>query len=257
MFARKRAFVSVAFALFSQGRLPRTTAFLQPPSVSCCTRKSGSSCSMSSSPGQAGSRGHIVLGSKSFTRKMIVEEMGFIPVVRSADIDEASIGDRTANPADLVLQLGLAKAEALLPTLRAEAECGTLGATLLLTGDQVVVHDGRVLEKPADEEEVRRNIASYARTPCRTVGSAVLTDVVTGRQCSGVDTAEIFFNEIPDSVVRELCSEGTVLHCAGGLMVEHALVQPYITKIEGSLDSVMGLSKALVLKLLEEQNNPL
>ena len=26
----------------------------------------------------------------------------------------------------------------------------------------VVVHDGRVLEKPADEDEVRRNIAGYA-----------------------------------------------------------------------------------------------
>lgn len=143
----------------------------------------------------------------------------------------------------------------------------------------------------------------------------MLTDVVTGRQFSGVDTAQIFFSEvrrwkyaknfthvqgevslgvagttgrrfplqdeaelhpisvrhivdtsplltifafrappqqIPASVVKELCSEGTVLHCAGGLMVEHALVQPYITKIEGSLDSVMGLSKALVLELLEQ-----
>ena len=55
---------------------------------------------------------------------------------RSADIDEAAIGDRTADPADLVLQLGLAKAEALLPGLKAEAENGSLGTTLLLTGDQ-------------------------------------------------------------------------------------------------------------------------
>ena len=26
----------------------------------------------------------------------------------------------------------------------------------------VVVHDGRILEKPADEDEVRKNIAGYA-----------------------------------------------------------------------------------------------
>ena len=57
---------------------------------------------------------------------------------RSADIDEAAIGDRTADPADLVLQLGLAKAEALLPGLKAEAGNGSLGAALLLTGDQGV-----------------------------------------------------------------------------------------------------------------------
>lgn len=58
--------------------------------------------------------------------------------------------------------------------------------------------------------------------------------------------------QIPKSVVTKLCSEGTVLQCAGGLMVEHVLVQPYVTKIDGSMDSVMGLSKSLVLKLLEQ-----
>lgn len=34
------------------------------------------------------------------------------------------------------------------------------------------------------------------RSPCRTVGSAILTDIVTGAQVSGVDTAEIFFKEV-------------------------------------------------------------
>lgn len=61
-----------------------------------------------------------------------------------------------------MLQLGIAKAEALLPGLKAEAARGILGATMLLTGDQVVVHEGRILEKPADEDEVRKNVAGYA-----------------------------------------------------------------------------------------------
>lgn len=38
------------------------------------------------------------------------------------------------------MQLGLAKAAALLPALKAEAERGELGATLLLTGDQGQFH---------------------------------------------------------------------------------------------------------------------
>ena len=66
---------------------------------------------------------------------------------RSADIDEAAIGDRTADPADLVLQLGLAKAEALLPGLKAEAENGSLGTTLLLTGDQGMYECNRGLTR--------------------------------------------------------------------------------------------------------------
>ncbi|CAM9276612.1 unnamed protein product, partial [Sphacelaria rigidula] len=171
---------------------------------------------------------------------------------RTADIDEAAIGDRTSDPRELVLELGAAKAKALLPVLEAEAKLGTLGSKYLLTADQVVVHEGRILEKPADENEVRRNIAGYARSPCRTVGSAVLTDLLTGQQVSGVDTAEISFAEIPDSVVAQLCQEGTVLQCAGGLMVEHELVKPYILKMDGTIDSVMGLSKSLVLRLLDQ-----
>lgn len=52
--------------------------------------------------------------------------------------------------------------------------------------------------------------------------------------------------------MTKLCGEGTVLQCAGGLMVEHPLVEPFIARIDGSMDSVMGLSKALVLKLLDK-----
>lgn len=47
-----------------------------------------------------------------------------------------------------------------------------------------------------------------------------------------------------------LLAEGEVMWCAGGLMVEHDLVQPHVTSMEGSLDSVMGLAKDLLLRLL-------
>lgn len=46
----------------------------------------------------------------------------------------------------------------------------------------VVVHDGRVLEKPADEDEVRRNIASYA-VSLPLEGSAVGDSLVVTQRC--------------------------------------------------------------------------
>ena len=39
-------------------------------------------------------------------------------------------------------------------------------------------------------------------------------------------------------------------------MVEHTLVQPYVERIEGTIDSVMGLSKRLVEQLLIEIDKP-
>ena len=53
-------------------------------------------------------------------------------------------------------------------------------------------------------------------------------------------------------VMQKLIDEGEIFYCAGGLMIEHPLIQPYIDRIEGTLDSIMGLSKSLVLELLEK-----
>ena len=63
-------------------------------------------------------------------------------------------------------------------------------------------------------------------------------------------SAQIHFKDIPESVIDQLLEEGMVYRCAGGLMIEHPSVSPLITKIEGTQDSIMGLPKRLVLKLL-------
>ena len=48
-----------------------------------------------------------------------------------------------------------------------------------------------------------------------------------------------------------LIEEGDVFWCAGGLMVEHDKVQPYVASIEGGMDAVMGLRKQTVVDLLQ------
>lgn len=65
-----------------------------------------------------------------------------------------------------------------------------------------------------------------------------------------MDTAHIHFTPIPTATVDKLLAEGDCMWCAGGLMVEHPLVVPHVTRIDGTQDSVMGLSKLLVMQLL-------
>ena len=67
-----------------------------------------------------------------------------------------------------------------------------------------------------------------------------------------MDEAHIHFTPIPVDTVDALVEEGEVFWCAGGLMVEHEMVQPHVTKIEGTMDGVMGLPKARVLGLLSK-----
>ena len=55
--------------------------------------------------------------------------------------------------------------------------------------------------------------------------------------------------EIIDNLLKE---DAPVLSCAGGLMIEHPLTREHIDRIDGTEDSVMGLSKDLVTRLLGE-----
>lgn len=78
------------------------------------------------------------------------------------------------------------------------------------------------------------------------------TNVQTGSRHEMVEVCTIHMTDMPDDVIDQLIAEGDVMWCAGGLMVEHPLVTPYITQIEGTQESVMGLGKEAVMQVLVE-----
>ena len=175
-------------------------------------------------------------------------------------IDEKGLGDRSKDaPADLVLTLAKAKMDHLVNEIKAgrckeDMPQNNNKEWVVLTGDQVVTCDGMILEKPESIEEAKEFVARYAQSPPSTVGSCVLTHLPSGIQVSGVDTATINFKPtVPIDLIDNLLKDDApVLSCAGGLMIEHPLVREHVEHIDGTEDSVMGLSKALVLKLLKE-----
>ena len=188
-----------------------------------------------------------MLGTGSASRREIVTRMGIPFSVRTADIDERSLGDRRS-ARQLVVLLANKKADAIMASLTAEEKAQD---AFLLTADQVVTWEGHVREKPLDEKEARAFLRGYARSPCSTVGSIVLTDVRTGRRVEGVDTTTIHIKPLGTAIIDQLVAEGKVYHCAGALMVEHALISPHI-RIEGTKDSAMGLSKRLLRSLVQK-----
>lgn len=207
----------------------------------------------------------LLLGSASFTRKLILKEMGvpFSKFVRP--IDEKALGDRSENapPRELVLLLANAKMDRLVEELTANdpenLPQNDNTEWVVLTGDQVVTCRGKILEKPESVEEAKEFVAGYATNPPSTVGSVVLYHHPSGIRVDGVDTATIYFNEETlggdgsSVLVDSLIQEGEpVMSCAGGLMIEHPLTQHHVDRIDGTEDSVMGLSKDLVVRLLKE-----
>lgn len=184
----------------------------------------------------------LILGSKSFGRKYVLEKAGYEFDVMSADIDEKAI--RSDDYEELPMLLARAKAKALLSKIKK--------TSILITSDQVVVCNGELREKPEVESIARRYLKSYTKYPAQTNTAVVVTNTETGKQAEGLDIAKVFFKPIPASIVDALIKEGKVLQTAGGFMVEETMLEPYIDHIEGETSSVTGLPLTLTRKLIEE-----
>ncbi|KAL0323124.1 UNVERIFIED_CONTAM: 7-methyl-GTP pyrophosphatase [Sesamum angustifolium] len=217
----------------------------------------------------------IILGSSSVARKKILADMGFEFTTVSADIDEKAI--RKEKPEDLVMALAEAKANAIVGKLKnvenqeKDAKSTLVIAadtvenvhpkrhgkedaepTLLITCDQVVVYEGMIREKPSSEEEAREFIKGYSGGRAATVSSVLVTNLSTGLRKGDWDKVEIHFHDIPEQIIDNLIEEGNVLNVAGGLIIEHPLVLPYVKEVVGGTDSVMGLPKELTRRLMKE-----
>ncbi|XP_004499161.1 uncharacterized protein [Cicer arietinum] len=192
----------------------------------------------------------IILGSSSVARRNILSEMGHQFTIMTADIDEKSI--RKETPEDLVLALAEAKAEAILQKLPVGDYLKHAEPTLLITCDQVVVYEGVIREKPSSKQEARQFLKDYSGRKAATVGSVLVTNLKTGLRKGESDRVEIYFNEMPDEIIEKLVDEGITLNVAGGLIIEHPLIFPYVREVVGTTDSVMGLPKDLTEKLLKE-----
>ncbi|XP_072990326.1 uncharacterized protein [Typha latifolia] len=193
----------------------------------------------------------IILGSASVARRNILTEMGYEFEIMTADIDEKGI--RREKPEELVMVLAEAKADAIISRMKiADFRDEGTEATLLITSDIVVVHEGIIREKPTTKEEARQFLKGYSGGHVSTVGSVVVTNLKTGRRCGGLDIAEVYFHDIPDEIIESLIDEGIVFNVAGGLLLEHPLTLPFVEQVVGATDSVMGLPKALTEKLIHE-----
>ncbi|QCD98869.1 maf-like protein DDB_G0281937 isoform X2 [Vigna unguiculata] len=192
----------------------------------------------------------IILGSSSVARRKILSEMGYQFTLMTADIDEKSI--RKETPEELVMALAEAKAEAILQRLPVDDYLKDAEPTLLITSDQVVVYEGVIREKPTSKEEARQFLKDYSGRHAATVGSVLVTNLKTGFRKGDSDRVEIYFNEIPDETIEKLVDEGITLNVAGGLIIEHPSILPFVKEVVGTTDSVMGLPKSLTEKLLKE-----
>mmetsp|Transcript_23177 Transcript_23177/g.64361 ORF Transcript_23177/g.64361 Transcript_23177/m.64361 type:complete len:275 (+) Transcript_23177:85-909(+) len=219
-------------------------------------RRQSNGVIMASAAAEGSSGIRVILGSSSKWRAQLVGRAipdGFVlvPGGVAPDIDEKALGDRShgALAKELVSRIAQAKADALIPKLRAE---DPPVADVLITADQVIVFDGTVREKPVDKDQALEYLQSYGLTghPAECVTGVVVSCVSSGKRFSGVDVAWQYFHQLPDDVANAVIAKGEVMHCAGSFMVDEPMLHPFLAERKGEVESVEGMPIALTTELL-------
>ena len=151
-----------------------------------------------------------------------------------ADIDESVLPDET--PEGLVERLSLAKAAAV---------AAAHATALVIAADTVVVLDGDILGKPADEAENRAFIRRLAGRSHEVYTGHALA--YRGRVDVTVKCTEVTFRALSDAEVDTYVATSEGLDKAGGYAIQ-GYGAALVPSIKGCYFNVVGLSVATLVE---------
>lgn len=177
------------------------------------------------------------LASTSPRRRELLAALEVDFSVIHVDVDETPLADES--PADMVLRLAVAKAEA----------APVAGADLVLGADTAVVVDDEALGKPVDEADCLRMLALL---------SGRAHEVVTGVALRSGDhtwqvlsSTEVYFREISRDEALAYWQSGEPCDKAGAYAIQ-GLGGVFVEQIKGSYSGVVGLPVFETVKLLRD-----
>ncbi len=174
---------------------------------------------------------HILLASASPRRKALVEALGHTVTVAPVDVDEAELGGES--PDAYVERVVSAKLSA------ARANVHGVAWDALLVADTMVVVDGRILQKPVDDQDgaaMLRRLAGRGHTV--TTRFAVLTR--DGRLHAESVRTTVVFRALGEDEIAWYLGTGEGRDKAGGYGIQgHGAA--FVARIEGSYGAVVGL----------------
>ena len=184
----------------------------------------------------------LILASRSPRRCELLSRLGIPFETFAPDVDESC-----ALPAD--------KAVAELSRRKALATASVRPGVFILAADTLVAADGKVLGKPLDYADAARMLHLLSgRSHYVYTGVAVLSP--GGKLFSGTDQTSVTFCEIPEGEIREYLNSAEPFDKAGSYALQgHASF--WVTRLEGSDTSVIGLPLYLVRELLLKAGFPL
>ena len=189
----------------------------------------------------------FVLASQSPARLALLRAAGLEPERIVSGVDEDSFN--AASPAELALQLAIAKAQTV---------AANVGADAIVVGcDSVLEFENETLGKPADIADARarwhrmRGKDGVLLTGHCVVDTRGGADPDDWKVALDVSPTMVRFAELSDEEIEAYLATGEPLHVAGAFTLD-GLGGWFVESIVGDPSNVVGLSLPLLRRLLAE-----
>ncbi len=183
---------------------------------------------------------HIILASRSPRRSDILKKHGVKFTVASADIDEdVEFWD---SPKLYCMSLAVRKAFAV-------REEGCEG--IIISADTIVVHDGKILGKPADDADAYATLKSLKADMHQVMTGVAICDTETGITDTFCEVTDVYFTDYTDKDILDYVATGEPADKAGSYAIQGAWRQ-FVDRIEGDYSNVVGLPWDALLPILEK-----
>ena len=193
----------------------------------------------------------IILGSASPRRRELLAQIGAEFEVRVSNKEEVY---HSNVPEEIVKELALMKAENVAEELAEENPAGAVKCTVVIGADTIVVQDGKILGKPADEADAVRMLTGLqGRRHDVYTGVAVLDYDENGEKHVynyPVGTA-VYVNEMTEEEIRAYVETKDPLDKAGAYGIQGRFAA-HIDRIEGDYYNVVGLPVSRVYRTLRK-----
>ena len=171
---------------------------------------------------------NLILASGSPRRRELLNQMGLTFTVKPVDADESLTPG--LSPREQVKLLSLRKAQAAAESFGPEP--------VILTADTVVVLDGKVLGKPANEEDAINMLTELSgRTHQVMTGVTVICGNHTR---TFTEVTDIHFRDLTDKEIRAYVATGEPMDKAGSYGIQGGAAL-FCERMVGDYYNVMGL----------------
>lgn len=184
----------------------------------------------------------LILASRSPRRSVLLSRLGIPFETDAPDVDESC-----ALPAE--------EAVCLLSLRKASAAAGIHPGRYILGSDTLVSLQGCSLGKPADESDAVRMLKLLSGQTHQ-VYTGVTVIAPSGKSFTGFDRTDVTFDQLSDGEILSYVRSGEPMDKAGAYALQ-GRAGAWVTHLNGSDTSVIGLPLYLVRRLLIQSGYPL